>query len=99
MPRLANITLEGNLIRTWKDLDYLTPRKGKVSQIKEIMLVGNPLRENEIQHGRHEKYKRWEYLFACIGGTIEHLNSFQRGVSTVPNVVGARPGARRQDRV
>ncbi|KDQ13518.1 hypothetical protein BOTBODRAFT_133413 [Botryobasidium botryosum FD-172 SS1] len=58
LPRLENITLEGNHIRAMKDLDYLTPRsKLKVSQIKEVILLGTPLRDNDYSHGRQDKYK------------------------------------------
>jgi nuclear RNA export factor len=41
-----------------RDLDYISGRKGKLDHLRELILVGNPLRETEIQAGNADKYKR-----------------------------------------
>ena len=44
----------------WKDLDYISGRKGKLEQLRELILTGNPIRELEYQNNRVDKYKRYE---------------------------------------
>jgi nuclear RNA export factor len=58
LPKLANLSLEGNNLRVWKDLDYISGKKGKLEHLRELILKGNPIREMEYQHNRVEKYKR-----------------------------------------
>ena len=58
LPNLANLSLQNNNLRLWKDLEYLSGRKGKLKQLRELVLLGNPLREEEYQNGRGEKYRR-----------------------------------------
>ena len=57
LPALANLSLQGNKLSTWKDIDYISGRKGKLSQLRELILLDNPLRNTE--YGRDsERYKR-----------------------------------------
>ena len=60
LPKLANLSLEGNSLKAWKDLDYISGRKGKLEFLRELILTGNPIRELEYQNNRVEKYKRYE---------------------------------------
>ncbi|GJE96575.1 NTF2-like protein [Phanerochaete sordida] len=57
LPRLANLSLEGNQLKMWKDLDFISGKKGKLEHLRELILKGNPLRELEYQSNRAEKYK------------------------------------------
>ena len=60
LPKLSNLSLQSNGLKTWKDLDFLSrPKKGKLDQLRELVLIDNPVREFEIKHGRGENYKRY----------------------------------------
>ena len=59
IPGLVNLSLEGNSLRTFRDLDYLSGRKGKLEKLRELILKGNPIREIEYQNNRIGKYKRY----------------------------------------
>ena len=60
LPRLANLSLEGNQLKMWKDLDFISGKRGKLEHLRELILKGNPIRELEYQNNRAEKYKRYE---------------------------------------
>lgn len=62
LPRLANLSLEGNLLKIWRDLDCISGKKGKLEHLRELILKGNPIRELEYQNNRAEKYKRYGNL-------------------------------------
>jgi hypothetical protein len=36
--------------------------EGRLEYLRELVLLGNPIRETEFQHGRGEFYKRCVYL-------------------------------------
>lgn len=57
LPHLANLSLQNNNLRTWRDVDYISGRKGKLEHLRELVLIGNPVRELEFQNGRGDKYK------------------------------------------
>ncbi|KAI0690620.1 hypothetical protein BC835DRAFT_1363567 [Cytidiella melzeri] len=57
LPKLANLSLEGNNLRLWRDLDYISGKKGKLEHLRELILKGNPIREHEYQNNHVEKYK------------------------------------------
>ncbi|EIN04027.1 NTF2-like protein [Punctularia strigosozonata HHB-11173 SS5] len=57
LPKLANLSLEGNNFRVWRDLDYISGRKEKLEHLRELILIGNPLRENEIANGKLNQYR------------------------------------------
>lgn len=61
LPRLANLSLEGNKIRHWKDLDYISSRKGKLLHLRELILLGNPIREVGFQENNGQRYKQCVY--------------------------------------
>ena len=61
LPDIINLSLEGNNLRHWKDLDTisaLTDRKDKLTKLKELILVGNPMREDEVRNGKIDYYRR-----------------------------------------
>ncbi|KAJ8589738.1 NTF2-like protein [Rhizopogon salebrosus TDB-379] len=57
LPKLANLSLQNNNLKVWRDIDFISGRKGKLEHLRELILLGNPLREQEIQNGRGDKYK------------------------------------------
>ncbi|KAG6331184.1 hypothetical protein ID866_7905 [Astraeus odoratus] len=57
LPRLANLSLQNNGLKVWRDVDHISGRKGKLEHLRELILLGNPLRDLEIKHGRGDKYK------------------------------------------
>ncbi|THH28012.1 hypothetical protein EUX98_g6178 [Antrodiella citrinella] len=57
LPNLKNLSLEGNHLRLFKDIDLIAGRNGKLEHLRELIVAGNPIRELEIQNGRQEKYK------------------------------------------
>ena len=58
LPRLKNLSLEGNSIRLWREVDAIAGRGTKFEQLRELILTGNPIRELEYQNNRADKYKR-----------------------------------------
>ncbi|PIL35802.1 transporter [Ganoderma sinense ZZ0214-1] len=54
---LKNLSLEGNSFRGWKELDYISGKRGRLEQLRELILVGNPIRELEYQNNRAAGYK------------------------------------------
>ncbi|GBE87787.1 mRNA export factor mex67 [Sparassis crispa] len=57
LPKLANLSLQGNELTSWKDLDYISGRKGKLENLRELILLGNPVRELEYQNNRGDRYR------------------------------------------
>ncbi|KAF9223914.1 NTF2-like protein [Gyrodon lividus] len=57
LPKVANLSLQNNDLKVWRDVDYLSGKKGKLEHLKELIMIGNPLRELEIKNGRGDKYK------------------------------------------
>ncbi|KAK7032789.1 hypothetical protein R3P38DRAFT_2700120 [Favolaschia claudopus] len=58
LPRIANLSLQNNNMRMWKDLDPISSRRGKLPNLRELVLIGNPLRELQNAHGNLDRYKR-----------------------------------------
>jgi nuclear RNA export factor len=58
LPRLANLSLENNKLRLFAELNYISGKKGKLTHLRELVLLGNPMRDIEVQQGNIEKYKR-----------------------------------------
>jgi len=61
LPNLRNLSLQGNAINTWRDIDYIAGKKDqeRLSNLREIIFLDNPLRESELKAGRAENYKRF----------------------------------------
>ncbi|KAJ7284540.1 hypothetical protein C8J57DRAFT_1288772 [Mycena rebaudengoi] len=58
LPQIANLSLQNNSMRGWKDLDSISSRRGKLLHLRELVFMGNPLRETEYQNGHADRYKR-----------------------------------------
>lgn len=58
LPKLANLSLQNNDLKTFRDIDYISGRKGKMEHLRELVLIGNPVRELEFKNGRGDKYRR-----------------------------------------
>ncbi|KAH9926825.1 hypothetical protein B0H21DRAFT_138066 [Amylocystis lapponica] len=57
LPNLANLSLENNRLSAWKDLDYISGRRGKLENLRELVLTNNPMREMEFRNNRGDRYK------------------------------------------
>ncbi|KAK7461961.1 nuclear mRNA export, poly(A)+RNA binding protein, variant 2 [Stygiomarasmius scandens] len=58
LPRLANLSLKDNNVRNYRELDSLSGKKEKLMNLRELIMAGNPLREEEIQKGLGDKFKQ-----------------------------------------
>ncbi|KAJ7236261.1 hypothetical protein B0H12DRAFT_1140498 [Mycena haematopus] len=58
LPRIANLSLQNNNMRMWKDLDTISSRREKLLSLRELVLMGNPIREQEYLNGTSDRYKR-----------------------------------------
>ncbi|KIJ52465.1 hypothetical protein M422DRAFT_43325 [Sphaerobolus stellatus SS14] len=57
LPNIRNLSLANNKLRLWKDLDNLSARKGKLLHLKELVLIGNPMRDLDTTPARMERYR------------------------------------------
>ncbi|THV01015.1 NTF2-like protein, partial [Dendrothele bispora CBS 962.96] len=78
LPRLANLSLKDNSIRNYRELDSLSGKKEKLINLRELIMAGNPLREEEIQKGLGDKFKqevtrRFASLSVLDGETITQI--------------------------
>jgi nuclear RNA export factor len=58
LPNLANLSLQNNKLRSWRDIEFISGKRGKLTQLRELVTLGNPFREHEFQNGRGDKYRR-----------------------------------------
>ncbi|PCH42285.1 NTF2-like protein [Wolfiporia cocos MD-104 SS10] len=56
LPKVLNLSLEGNKISQWRDLDCIAGKRTKLQNLRELILTGNPICETEYQHDR-DRYK------------------------------------------
>ncbi|TDL25493.1 NTF2-like protein [Rickenella mellea] len=57
LPNLSNLSLQNNGLKTWRDIEQFSPRRGKALNLREIVLIGNPIRDLEIKNGRKDFYR------------------------------------------
>ncbi|KAB5595766.1 MRNA export factor mex67 [Ceratobasidium theobromae] len=61
LPQLKNISFQNNELRLWKDLEAIIPHDSKhkeaVSSIREIILMGNPVHDQEVTKGDLTVYR------------------------------------------
>jgi nuclear RNA export factor len=72
LPKLANLSLANNNLREYKDLDYISAKRGKLLHLRELLLLGNPVRENHVKNSTVERY-RHDIARICSG--LEMLDS------------------------
>ncbi|RDB26344.1 mRNA export factor mex67 [Hypsizygus marmoreus] len=58
LPHLANLSLQDNRLRTWRDLDFISSRRGKLLHLRELVLLGNPIREQSFREDNGQRYKQ-----------------------------------------
>ncbi|SJX61774.1 related to mRNA export factor mex67 [Sporisorium reilianum f. sp. reilianum] len=58
LPNLQNLSLEGNDLKWTKDLDTFAVRKSKLTNLKELLLTGNPVHASALAAGNEEGYRR-----------------------------------------
>ena len=63
LPSIRNLSLENNELKTFRDIETFSSRKGRLLKLRELILVGNPVRENEYKNGRADRYTR--YVLTC----------------------------------
>ena len=59
LPKLKNLSLESNNLGGWKEIDYISGKRGRLEELRELILKGNPLRELEYKNNRAQTYKRY----------------------------------------
>ncbi|TFY76674.1 hypothetical protein EWM64_g7337 [Hericium alpestre] len=60
LPDLANLSLENNALRVWRDIDSISQvsdKKDKLLKLRELILIGNPIRELEVKNNRLDSYR------------------------------------------
>jgi nuclear RNA export factor len=63
LPKLANLSLQNNQLSRMRDLDFLSgPRQGpvKLPNLRELVLLGNPLRDDLAKAGKLDTYKQYD---------------------------------------
>lgn len=58
LPKLRNLSLQGNGLKQWRDLDFLSGRKQKLQNLRELIMIDNPLRDFELKNNRGDNYQR-----------------------------------------
>lgn len=58
LPQLRNLSLQGNGLKQWRDLDFLSGRKQKLQNLRELIMIDNPLRDFELKNNRGDNYQR-----------------------------------------
>jgi nuclear RNA export factor len=57
LPGLVNLSLSNNNFRDKRDLNIMVPKPEKLPNLRELVLVGNPLREGAISGGLATTYR------------------------------------------
>ncbi|KAL1937475.1 hypothetical protein VTO73DRAFT_13198 [Trametes versicolor] len=57
LPDLVNLSLEGNRLGGWKEIDYIASKRGRLQKLRELILRGNPMRELDYKNNRAQQYK------------------------------------------
>ncbi|KAG6884983.1 hypothetical protein C0993_006815 [Termitomyces sp. T159_Od127] len=98
LPDLVNLSLQNNNIRTMKELDYLASRRGRLLNLKELVLTGNPVQVDNASQDRNEKYRRditsrFTSLEVLDQVAIAKIAFDGPGPSTAPAPAAAKPSA------
>lgn len=97
IPDLRNLSLQGNKLKFWRDLDQLSGKSRKLAQLREMIFIDNPLRDTELNAGRAEQYKRSVEYNAYLAHEVFINWSIQRNDEKVSYARGARPRSNYQD--
>lgn len=66
LPKLRNLSLQGNGFKQWRDLDFLSGRKQKLQNLRELIMIDNPLRDFELKNNRGDNYQRLVQFSATL---------------------------------
>lgn len=58
VPSLANLSLERNELRWVRDLDVLASKKHGLPNLRELVLLGNPVQATAVESGNEDGYRR-----------------------------------------
>lgn len=68
LPNIVNLSLTGNRIRTYKDMEVFGGPKWLLKKLRELILLENPIREVSVADGKLEEYRKLVsasvYIFA-----------------------------------
>ncbi|EJD37702.1 NTF2-like protein [Auricularia subglabra TFB-10046 SS5] len=79
LPDTRNISLEGNELKTFRDVEPFASNRKRLNKLRELILIGNPLREGFLKSGRAEHYqseiiRRFPTLEILDGSTIAKIS-------------------------
>ena len=57
MPKLVNLSLANNQLKTMDDIRLLTREKNRLDFLRELVLTGNPIKGNDPANS--EQYRRF----------------------------------------
>ncbi|OCB88767.1 NTF2-like protein [Sanghuangporus baumii] len=57
LPELRNLSLQGNKLQAWRDIDQFSTKHRRLGQLRELVFIGNPLRETLLRDGQAEEYR------------------------------------------
>lgn len=58
LPNIVNLSLTGNKIRTYKDMEIFGGPKWLLKKLRELILLENPIREVSVADGKLEEYRQ-----------------------------------------
>lgn len=70
LPKLRNLSLQGNGLKQWRDLDFLSGRKQKLQNLRELIMIDNPLRDVELKHNRGDNYQRSVQYYKTLSNVL-----------------------------
>jgi nuclear RNA export factor len=65
LPNLVNLSLQNNAIADKREISMIVPKKDKMIHLRELVLMGNPLRETAYKTGAGDVYRSYViYLYS-----------------------------------
>jgi nuclear RNA export factor len=58
LPNIVNVSLTGNKVRSYKDMEIFGGSKWILKKLRELILLDNPLREVAVADGKVEEYRK-----------------------------------------
>ena len=58
LPEIVNVSLTGNKVRSYKDMEIFGGSKWILKKLRELILLDNPLREIAVANGKEEEYRK-----------------------------------------
>jgi len=72
LPKLVNLSLANNQLKTMDDIRLLTREKNKLDFLRELVLTGNPIKGNDPANS--EQYRRFVSLIPITKLHSPHHN-------------------------